>query len=197
MRHLAGIVAQADALIERVGAQPYRPVFDAVGHDQPQPDMVATARALAFGPFEGQVLTAAVIQQLADRRRVVGTVQQHAADDLQAGAGRHRIGRIPPGGLHGADDVVPVADQADIHRIPRNAGRGARDHRPVGKARLTFVVPPRHRQGDIGQAKIGHERRHQDDAAALDQRSPAWRHTEHFPKSVRTFRIKKCVKAKK
>jgi hypothetical protein len=56
-----------------------------------------------------------------DRRILVLTVEQHAADDFDRRFERGRIGGKPAGGMHGADHVALVTDQADIDRIAGNA----------------------------------------------------------------------------
>src|SRR5947207_1684782 len=76
------------------------------------------------------------IIEIADRRVLVGTVEQHAADDLDGGFQRDGVGRIPAGRMHRAEDIAVVSDQSDIDGIAGNALRGARHHVETGEAFL-------------------------------------------------------------
>ena len=130
--------------------------------------MVAAIGAGADRLFEGEILAAAEIIEIADRRVPIGAVEQHAADDLDRGFQRDRIGRIPAGGVHGAEHVPDVADQPDIDRIAGNALRGPRHHRQVGEALLVLVMRPEAGQHQIGEQAIGDE-----DEQRERQRAPA------------------------
>ena len=123
--------------------------------------------------FKSQILGPAEIEQTADRRVAVGTVEQHAADDFDRRPQRHRIGGIPAGGMHGAQHVRLVADQPDIDRIAGNALRGPRHHRQSGEPLLMLVMRPDRRQDEIGEQAIGDQEQQQE---LQDQAEPAALH---------------------
>ncbi len=112
---------------------------------------MATVRALPGRLFESEVLLPPVVEQGTDRRGGIGSPQRDAADNAQRSFQRHGIGRRPAGVVEGADDLLLRANHAEVERVARNAVRRARHHGPAGNALLRLVVPPEHRQGEIGE----------------------------------------------
>ncbi len=148
------IMAKADAAIEGGGPKPNRAALLAMFQNAPETDVAALVGALAGRLLEGEVLPPVAVIQMAYRRLSLRTVEQNAADNLDARAQRDRIGWMPARGIHRAQHVLARSDQADIDRIAGNAGRCARDHGEAGEILLVLVAPPEQRQHDIGDQKI-------------------------------------------
>ena len=170
----AGVAADADAAVEGGVAEPHRPLFLALLQHLPEPHMMAAIGAATVRLLEREVLAAAEIVQVADRRVAIGPVQQHAAGDFDRRSQRDRIGGIPAGGVHGADHVPGVADQSDIDRIAGNALPGPRHHRQCREPLLVFVMGPQRRQHDIGEQAVDAGKQQQQQRGAL-QAPVSWR----------------------
>ena len=78
----AGVVADADAAILCRGAEPDRTLLLSFVQHLPEADVIAAVGAGADRLFERKILAAAEIIEVADRRILVGAIEQHAADDL-------------------------------------------------------------------------------------------------------------------
>ena len=185
----AGILADADAAIFGRRAEPHRALFLALVQHLPVAHMVAAIGAGADRLFEGEVLAAAEIIEIADRRVLVGAIEQHAADDLDRRFQRDRIGRIPAGRVHRADHVALVADQADIHGIAGNALRGARHHRQIGEAFLVLVMRPERGQHEIGEQARRPRRRRARAAASAPAANARRRRDSIVVEVARTLQV--------
>ena len=172
MGHRASVVADADAAVECRRAEPYRPLFLALIQHFPVPDVVAAVGAGAKRLFERKILAAAEVIEIADRRVLVGTIEQHAADDLDRRFQRDLIGRKPPGRMHRAHQILGVADQPDIDRIAGNALPGACHHRQASEAFLVLVMGPESGQ-DICEQAVGDQDRKRDLCRAPEVATPA------------------------
>src|SRR6202043_3883417 len=102
MGNLPGVMAQADPTIERYRAKPDRTAIRSFFKDHPQADVMSLICASAVRLFERKLFLFSVIVERTDRRIMVGPVKYDAADDVDAGAQRDRIGRKPFGRMHGA-----------------------------------------------------------------------------------------------
>src|SRR5262249_18705091 len=100
-----GVVADADAAVHRRRTQPHRALLLAFIQHLPEADVVAAVGAGADRFLESEILAPAEIIEIAHRRVLVGTVEQHAADDLDRGFQRDRISRIPAGYMHRAENI--------------------------------------------------------------------------------------------
>ena len=107
--------------------------------------MAALPSTAADELLEGEILTAANEEERADRRMAIATVEQHAADDLDARAERDRIRGEPLGIVESRDDVLFGPDQADIDRVPGYSLGGVGDHRHARKPALVLIVAPQAR----------------------------------------------------
>src|ERR1700730_16955362 len=125
MSDLPRVMAQSDPSIERYRAKPDRTAIRSSVKDHPQADVMSLICASAVRLFESKLFLFSVIVERTDRRIMVGPVKYDAADDVDAGAQRDRIGRKPFGLLRGTDDIFLSTNKPDIQRIARTAGAGA------------------------------------------------------------------------
>src|SRR5436305_5673848 len=77
-----GIVADPDASIVGYGAEPDRPLLLALVQHLPEAHMMAVIGAVAVGFLACEVLAPVEIKQRAHRRVAIGSIQQHAAGNL-------------------------------------------------------------------------------------------------------------------
>src|SRR5262245_9072293 len=78
----AGIMADADATVHCRRAQPHRAFLLSLVEHLPEAYVVAAVGAGTDRLLEGKVFAPVEIIEIAHRRVVVGTAEQHAADDL-------------------------------------------------------------------------------------------------------------------
>jgi hypothetical protein len=84
MSDLAGIVADANLVVEGSGAKPDRQPVVARVERLPEAHVVTLRCAFAGGLLEREVLLSAVIVERADWGALIGPIEQHAAGDAQA-----------------------------------------------------------------------------------------------------------------
>ena len=73
---LAGVMADAEAVVENGRAEPDREAVVAGVERLPEAHVVARARAFAGGLLEGQILPSVLVEERADRRVEVGPIEQ-------------------------------------------------------------------------------------------------------------------------
>src|SRR5260370_38749933 len=117
---LPRVMAQAVPTIDLYRAEPDRRAIRSFFKHQPQADVMSLICASAIRLFEGKLFLFSVIVERTDRRIVVGPVKHDAADDVDAGAQRDRIGRKQFGFLDGADDTFLATKQPNNQRIAGN-----------------------------------------------------------------------------
>src|SRR5258705_3800379 len=83
--------------------------------------MVALVGAGPDRLFVGEILTAAEIIEIAHRRVLVGTIEQHAADDLDRRFQRDRIGGKTTSRMHRPHQNLLVPHQSPTYAIARKA----------------------------------------------------------------------------
>lgn len=120
---LACRVAEADAFVERGGAEPdFFPLAEAVPF--PEAHMVAVAGAVADRQLEGEVFFAAEQKQIAHRRLVVGAMEEGVNDDADAGIESDGVGGKPSSGRHCSNEALPGAVERDVDWIAGMADGG-------------------------------------------------------------------------
>src|SRR5687767_14533639 len=96
MRNLTRVVADANASVIGGGTKPGRSMLRALIQYCPKPNVMALFGTAAYWFLEREILTAAVVKEIADRGIRVRPVEHNALGDLHACPERDRIGWIPP-----------------------------------------------------------------------------------------------------
>jgi hypothetical protein len=78
MGYLARVMTDAEAVVENGRAEPDREAVLAGVERLPEADVVARPRASAGRLLEGQILTSVLVEQGADRRIEIGSIEQDA-----------------------------------------------------------------------------------------------------------------------
>ena len=177
VRHLAGRVAEAHALVERGRAHPHRPPVAVELLRLPEPHMVPLARVGPDRHLEREVLLAAVVVQAAHRRIVVRPLEHRRFGNLQATLERERVGRIPLRGDHDPLQLPLGADDGHVERIAGDARRRVRDAGNVFERRMAIGVRvPKQRRHHVGQGEVNrHENAERDkQRAAANCAAACW-----------------------
>ena len=133
---------------------------------------MATAWIVADRLLERQILLAIPNIKIADRRIVVGTMQNGIAGNAQRAFERDRVGRIPFGGEHRLGQLLFTADQRDVQGIAVDAVFRVRDRgNIVERGMMSRGVTPGGRDQDVGDRGIGNRDEEGDPNDSPDQAS--------------------------